>query len=543
MRWGISALVVSFLCGTIGIIWWRAHHTRTSVAPSTTTLVVNVTEHGKPVGARVLLFAADGTPLHMGNIDLYGKRQGGGACAMAPGVVGSWDGIILAYGLAEIPVGGDACVPSPAIPYGKYTVWAWRGIELERWEGEVDLSAGRGHVVLAIPLERAWSPAGTLAADLHVHAHASTDSTLPNLQRVTAQVAAGIQVIGLSDHNTNGDLDAEIRELRLDDRVVSIASNELSSDALHLGVYPVTVIPGAPRGGSPPDAALVHSNVQQLFDYAHAFPGHPIIQVNHPRFRVTSLYDGTGWDGVKWPPPFPLTFDAVEVLAGYAAFNVAGDRRFDDSVRDFYTMIDHGHLIAPLGNSDTHDLNWVLDGTTRNYVYVDDPRTKPFDQDGFIAAIRARRVVATSGPWLDVEVAPAQGVTPTAGPGQSVVPRDGAVWVDVTVSQARFVHVDRIRITIGGPVLAQTIEVPAGRTFHWAGRIAVTGDTWIGVTADGDTALPLELTGTYQRDKWKHPGVTPFAIASPILVDGDGDGRWKRGDADYLLTPLGKSSQ
>ncbi len=542
MRWGIAALVVSFICGTIGIFWWRAHHTRMSVAPSTTTLVVDVTEHGKPVGARVLLFNPDGTPLHMGNIDLYGKRQGGAACVMAPGVVGSWDGIILAQGVAEIPVGTDSCVPSPAIPYGHYKVWAWRGIEYERWEGEVDLTARRGHVVLAIPLERAWTPHGTLAADLHVHAHASTDSTLPNPQRVTAQVAAGIEVIGLSDHNTNGDLDAEIHELGLDDRVVSIASNELSSDALHLGVYPVTVVPGQPRGGSPPDDKLVHASVQQLFDYAHAFPGHPIVQVNHPRFRVTSLYDGTGWDGTKWPPPFPLTFDAVEVLAGYTAFNVPGDRRFDDSVRDFYTMIDHGHLIAPLGNSDTHDLNWVLDGTTRNYVFVDDPRTKPFDQDGFIAAIRARRVVATSGPWLDLEVAPARGTVPTVGPGQSIVPKNGAVWLDVTMSQARFVHVDRIRITVGDAV--QTIDVPAGRTFHWAGRVEVgTKDTWIGVTADGDTALPLELTGSYQRDKWNHPGVTPFAIASPILVDADGDGRWKRGDADYLLTPLGKSSQ
>ena len=84
------------------------------------------------------------------------------------------------------------------------------------------------------------------------------------------------------------------------------------------------------------------------------------MQLNHPRFRITALYDGTGWDGVKWPPPFPLAFDAVEVLAGYSAFNAPGDRRFDDSVRDFYTLVDHGHLVAPLGNSDTHDLRWVL---------------------------------------------------------------------------------------------------------------------------------------------------------------------------------------
>jgi hypothetical protein len=190
-------------------------------------------------------------------------------------------------------------------------------------------------------------------------------------------------------------------------------------------------------------------------------------------------------------------------------------------------------VITPLGNSDTHDLNWVLDGTTRNYVYVDDPRTNPFDEAGFLAAIRARRVVATSGPWLDVEVAPAHGVTPTAGPGQFVRPRDHAVWVDVTVAQARFVHTDRITITVGGRG-AQVIAVPANvRSHRWRGRVEVGDvDTWIGITADGDTPLPLALTGTYQRDKWKHPGVTPFAIAAPILVDVDGDGRWKRGDAD-----------
>ena len=515
-----------------------SHRATSPTHGSTTTLAIRITDHGKPVGARVLL-RKDGVPVHMGNIDLYGKRQGSAACAIAPGVVGSWDGLIIGDGTAEVPVGVDTCVPSPAIPYGRYQDWAWRGIEYERWEGEVDLEADRGKVTLEIPLERAWAPVGTLAADLHVHAHASNDSTVPNPQRVVAQVAAGIQVIALSDHNTSGDLDAEISELHLDHAIASIASNELTADQLHVGVYPVPVDRSAPRGGAPPDDALVHANAEQLFAIAHAFPGRPIVQLNHPRFRVTALFDGTGWNGTTWPPPFPIGFDAVEVLAGYTAFNVPGDRRFDDGVRDFYTLIDHGHLIAPLGNSDTHDLNWVLDGTTRNYVYVDDPRTQPFDEAGFIAAIRRRRVVATSGPWLDVEIAASQGAA-TAGPGQSIH-ASGSVWVDVTLAQAKFVHADRIRITVGtarGPALVQTIDVVVNaRTHHWAGPIDVgTSDTWIGITADGDTPLPLEQTGTYQKDKWNRPGVTPFAIACPILIDADGDGRWKRGDADLLLS-------
>jgi hypothetical protein len=510
---------------------------------STTRLALRVTDHDAPVAARVLLIDAGGVPLHMGNLDLYGQRQGGAACAIAPDVVASWDGLILGRGLADVPVGVDRCVPSPAIPYGRYRYVAWRGIEYERAEGEVDLSAGRGRVFLTIALDRAWTPHGTLAADLHVHAYASGDSRLPNPQRVVAQAAAGIQVVGLSDHDVNGELAAEIAGLGLGSAIASIASDELSAEQLHVGVYPVQVVPGAPHAGGPDDAAIAHAGPQQLFDLARALSGRPadrtVVQLNHPRFRVTALYDGTRWDGVAWPPPFPLGFDAVEVLAGYTAFNAPGDRRFDDSVRDFYTLIDHGHLIAPLGNSDTHDLNWVLDGTTRTYVYVDDPRVEPFDEPGFIAAIRGRRVVATSGPWLDVEAAAGRGATPTVGPGQALAAR-GAAWLDITVSQARFVHAARIRITVGspsGPALARTIDVPPdARSFRWAGPVDVgAADTWIGVTADGDTPLPLEQTGTYQRDRWHRPGVTPFAIAAPILVDTDGDHRWKRGDADLPL--------
>ena len=505
---------------------------------STTTLVLRVTDRGTPVAARVLLFDRDNQPVHIGSIDLYGKRQGAGACSIAPGVIGSWDGLILGYGTAEVPIGVDTCVPSPAIAYGRYRVWAWRGVEYERWEGEVDLSANRGRVELAIALERAWIPHGAVAADLHVHAHASDDSRMPNPQRVIAQVAAGIGVVALTDHNVHGDLDAEIEELKLGDVIASIAGNELTSNLLHVNAYPVPVDRNLPRGGAPPPDTVINGTVQQLFDIARGMPTNPIVQVNHPRFRVSSLYDGMGWNGISWPPPFPLGFDAVEVIAGYSAFNVDGDRRLDDGVRDFYTLVDHGHLVIGLGNSDTHDLNWVLDGTARNYVFTDAAR--PFDESAFIAALRARRVVATTGPWLDVEASSEQGATPTVGPGQSLVAAGGAVWLDITLQQTRWVETERLRITIGGPAgpqLVQQIDVPPHvREFRWAGRIEVGAqDTWIGVTADGDTAMPLEFTGTYQRDKWNRAGVTPFALISPILVDADRDGRWKRGDADVPL--------
>lgn len=506
-------------------------------ARSTTTLVLDITDEKQPVGARVLLWDANGEPVRIGTLDLYGQRQGSTACRIAPGALGSWNGLIVARGIAEIPIGHDACAPSPAIPYGKYKVWAWRGIEYEKWEGEVDLSANRGRVALAIPLVRAWTPHGTLAADLHVHAQASNDSTLPNQQRVIAQAAAGIQVIGLSDHNANGDVDLEIGQLGLADVIASIAGNELTAEQLHVNVYPVVVDKNQPRGGSPQD--LAKADAAKLFATARAMPGNPIVQLNHPRFRYTALYDGTRWDGVAWPPPFSIDFDAVEVLAGYSAFNMPGDRRFDESVRDLFTFMDHGKLLIPVGNSDTHDLNWVLDGTARTYVFVDDPRTRPFDEAAFIAALRARRVVATTGPWLDVEV----GVTSQqSGPGQSLR-ASGKVPVDIELSQAAFVNAERITIHVGGkpavtfgPGTTAPGYTPGARVTRLRTEIDVgSDDTWIAVTADGDTPMPKEITGTYQQDKWQRPGVTPFAIAAPILIDADGDGRWKRGGADLLL--------
>src|SRR6185369_18046405 len=119
-------------------------------------------------------------------------------------------------------------------------------------------SEQRGRVELNIPLHRAWTPQGTLAADLHVHAHASNDSGMPNPQRVIAQVAAGIQVLALTDHNSNGDVDAEIKDLKLEDTITSIAGNELTANQLHVNVYPVPFDRNLPNGGSPPAEKIVN---------------------------------------------------------------------------------------------------------------------------------------------------------------------------------------------------------------------------------------------------------------------------------------------
>ena len=525
----------------------RSHSTAKPSGPSSTTWHVTITDgpNGPPIAARVYLFNDTGDVIHIGKFDLYGKRQVRGYCTFADDVLGTWDGIIFGHGKGEVPIGNDACAPSPAIPYGHYHVQAWRDLEHDSWQGDADLSQDKGTVATTIVLTPVRArPADWLVADLHVHAEHSNDSTMPNTTRVFAQVAAGVQVIGLANHDFNDDANDAIHADQLDGVAVGLPSAELSSDNVHMGVYPVLVQRGKDHGGAPDEAGILHASPKQLFDIATAIPGAPLIQINHPRFRVTALFDSTGWIGVKWPPPFPTTFDAVEVLNGFNAFNVPGDRRFDEVMRDFYTLTDHGVLVAPMGNSDTHQLNSEHDATARTYVDVPGGKLLPFDQAAFVQGIRTRHVWSTSGPLLQVKVRSASDPNgKDVGPGQAVVVHNGTASVDITLDQANFVVTDNIRVWVGsesGPKLVTTITVPHGqRHFQWQGPIDVGAvDTWIGIDANGATPLPVELTGSYPWEKGRN-GDTPCAAVAPILIDADGDNRWKRGDADRPIDEHG----
>jgi len=500
----------------------------TTPAPS---LTIRVTDAGAPIPARVVLFAG-GQTVRFGTLDfLDGTRQARGYCWLAPGALGTWDGLVLPWGEATIPASAS-CGAELALPPGTYRVWAWQGVEYERWQGEVTI--GAAPVTLEIPLVRAFTPDGALAADLHVHAAASPDSTVPTVIRALTLAAAGVRVVALSDHNVNGDLDDELRWAELTPRLASIASNELSSDWAHIGVYPVVIDRAAERGGSPPEAETAPWSGPQILAHARGLPGRPIVQVNHPRYRVYALFDLAGWDGVAWPPPFPLDFDAVEVLSGNTAYNAPGDRRIDESVRDFYTLIDHGALVTAVGNSDTHYLTGIRDALTRTYVFVDDPVTDPFDEAEFIAAIRARRAVATTGPWLDVEVVGNGG---PAGPGQAISATGGSVHLDVEVKQAAWSRADKLRIWTGDGTGARiAFEVPVGASpFRWTLDLGLARDGWIGVDVGGDTLLPVEMTGDVEAIH-QHPGATPFALINPILVDADGDGFVRYQGANVTVT-------
>jgi hypothetical protein len=497
---------------------------------TSTTLVVFITEgEGGPViPGRVVLFGEDGAPVRVGFRDMWdGIDQDIGFCDLAPGVIGTFDGLFLVDGSGEIPVGDDRCHPSPAVPFGRYRLVALQGIEHEMFETYVELAPRRGKVVVNAPLRRAWSPEGALSADLHVHADGSGDSVLPRDVRVISELVAGVRVIGASDHNLNGTFSEVIEALGLRGQIASLTGNEASADMIHASVFPAVIDPAHPRGGAASYDELRLLSAAQTWAHLRALPGRPLVQLNHPRLRFAAYFDYAGWDGSSWPPPMPIDFDAVEVVNGLSAFNLPDDMRIERGVQDLYTMVDNGHLVTGVGNSDTHHLTSVLAGVPRNYVFSDDLALDPFDEDGFIDAVRRRRVMLTTGPWLAVRAG-------GAGPGELAVATDGTVRVEIELRQATFVRATRVRLWLARQ-LVETIAMPPGSTAFAFGATLPVGatDTWIGVDAAGDEPLPRAL---HSLADGKLP-VPPFAMVNPILVDADGDGVYTPRPAKPAVVP------
>lgn len=493
--------------------------------PTSTTLVVTITdgEGGPPLPGRVLLTDSAGNVLRIGTKDMFGGLdQDRGFCDLAPGVIGTWDGIALPDGTGEMAVGeNDRCDPTgPAIPFGHYRLTALQGIEHEFFETDVDLSERRGKVVVVAPLRRVFTPAGALAADLHVHAAGSGDSNVPRDVRVQSELVTGIKVIGASDHNLNSSYDEVIAALGLAGKIASIGSNEASGANIHANVFPVVIDPSKPNMGAPRGEDIGGLPASQFFAALHALPRAPFVQLNHPRLRFAAYFDAAGWNGRSWPPPMPLDFDGVETVTGWYAYDIPGDERLSLAVQDLFTMIHHGKVVTATANSDTHHLSSILAGMPRNYVFVDDPSLAPFDEDGFVAALWGRRVLVTTGPWITTTVGGA-----TVGGQTSAI--DGVVHATVSLRQASYVKATRMRLWVGGAI-RETVPIPAGATeWSWSGDVTVGElDTWVAIAVDGTEYVPRALHGEYLGHRPDIPGMQPFALANPVLVDADGDGTW-----------------
>jgi len=140
------------------------------------------------------------------------------------------------------------------------------------------------------------------------------------------------------------------------------------------------------------------------------------------------------------------------------------------------------------------------------------------DAGAFIDAIAGGRVVVSTGPLVDLEVA-------GAGPGSTVEGR--GLRATVRVRASGWVPVPEVRLVVDGDVV---VREPLGkradgtvldRTYTW--DVPLDADGWVlaeaGISERGDP--PGRVPGRYGLAA---PGYAPIGFTNPVWVDVDGDG-------------------
>jgi hypothetical protein len=221
-------------------------------------------------------------------------------------------------------------------------------------------------------------------------------------------------------------------------------------------------------------------------------------------------------------------------------------------VHDWMGLLNHGHAVAPVGSSDSHDVTRYIVGQGRTYIRVDDRHPGAIDVDAAIRSVEAGHVLVSYG--LATEVL----VDERYGPGELVRSDDADLRVHLRVLGPHWVTARRVRLYANGQLVREatidpTASLPSGvkwestwllpRPRHDVHLVAVTlGD---GVTGPWwPTGKPYQPTSL----DWK-----PYTlgVSGAVRVDADGDGIFSsahdyalqvhasaRGALDAMLTAL-----
>jgi hypothetical protein len=447
------------------------------ILPKASTLRWRVRQKGAGmVPARVLVRGLDGTP----DPD-WGEDPSDGAS------------------LNVVHAGRDG---QRAIPPGRYRVTVTRGFEYTMRESDVTAVEGKT-VVVDAELERVVDTPGWIAADLHVHAVASPDAPTRLSDRVLALAAAGVEVAVATDHNAVTDYAPAIREQGLDPWLASAVGDEVTTRGVLFGHF--NVFPLAP--GSDP---IAFERVTPAAIVAAARAAAPadrakIVQLNHPRMGSIGYFDLTRFDPrdvAGWRSRSPVvdtSFDAIEVFNGDDYSNLEEVERV---MRDWYALLDAGVRITATGNSDSHKITYHESGVPRNLVQVGDDDPAHFDEARFVGAIRAGRVIVSSGPTVWLEVA-GHGVGDSASPGDREVRVivDAPAWVDVS----------RVELVRRGEVMhTWTVPFSAGpRRLDVRIHAVLSRGDWVLAIARGERPMAFLA----------RPGAKPFSFTNPVWIE------------------------
>lgn len=403
------------------------------------------------------------------------------------------------------------------VPVGTYDVWASHGPEWDTSRERVTI-APDAETELDVRLHHVVDTPGWISGDFHVHAAPSLDSRVPLRHRLHQFIADGVDLIVSTDHNIISDYAPIIAELGVGDLIASALGDEITTKSWgHFGAFPLVADEGELGNGAVATGARTPA---QIFGDVRATAPDALVDVHHPRlehghigyFHLAQLDPKTG---VAKRAGFSFDFDAIEVLNGYQDPDRAGVALV---VADWIGFLDSGKHVTATGNSDSHHMTFNLGGYPRNYVRVPPGPLANLDARAVAAAVKAGHAFFTTGPIVEAEIA-------GKSYGDVVAAPTGKVALAVKVRAANWIATTKITVLgVGGAVLATRTIPPAvastsGVRFDDVIPLELAGDGYAIVRVDGDRAMAPNVgdQGAFL--------VYPLAIANPIWIDVDGDGK------------------
>lgn len=501
------ALVVG-ACALAGAVigFGRVRHAASAVAPAPPARVqlrpegvlsfdVRDAKTGEPIPCKLTLVGADNTPDPELTRNDIGREEAGA---------------IVAYNRIMSIAG----VGAAHVPFGSYDVTVSHGPE---WDIQTlrRVRVGAAGAQVTTRLSHVVETPRWLSADFHVHAARSPDSHVPMQDRIYEFVADDVQMIVSTDHNVVSDYEPFIRALDAGRFITSAIGDELTTGSWgHFGAFPLPS--DLERAGQ--GAVLVHGRrPDDFFKDVRSNAPEAIIDVHHPRIDAEIGYFELGKFDARSDkaerPGFAWDFDAVEVMNGYQD---PVRRSVDRVIDDWFSLLNHGHVVTATGNSDTHHLTFNIGGYPRNYVRLLDDRPQWIDGRAVAHALKAHRAFFTTAPFVRFEVG---GV----GIGDLAPARGGKARADIDVLAAPWVSVDRVTLYLNG-VEAKRWTVPESTAvvrFHQSFEVTTPEDGYLVVRVDGEKSLAPVVGDRKTFTAY------PFALTNPIFLDVNGDGQYR----------------
>lgn len=468
-------------------------------------------DSGEPLPGRITIVSEAGSLQTVGAVSTK-------TTAVRPGVV------YTSTGRAEF-----------GLPQGKYTIYAGRGFEYSLDSKSIALNAGDRQEV-RLKIRREVPTKGYVACDTHTHTLTHSghgDATIE--ERMVTLAGEGIELPIATDHNRHIDQRPFAKAAGVERYFTPVIGNEVTTPVGHFNVFPVAA------DAKPPD--FQSKDWKTIFEKIYRTPGVKAVILNHAR----DLHSGVRPFGSKLHNAvvgenlegWELKANAMEVVNSGAV--QTDPLRL---VHDWMGMLNRGHMLTPVGASDSHDVARFIVGQGRTYIRAGDEDAAAIDVAEAARNFIQGRVLVSYGLLTELTV------EEKYGPGDLAEVTGDEVAVAIRVLGPHWVKASRVLLYSNGQLireekLERRSDAPE-KGVLWQGTWKVKRpkhDVHLVAVALGPGASGLywPTAKPYQPTS---PEFTPYVlgVSGAVWLDGDGDG--KRAPAhEYAATAVKASGE